>query len=223
MQNNQYQQRDYLPPNAVKRETPKLKIHHGYWLSLRPYIGYVGVGCFSVVSVFGFLAARSATGAGWPENFIKILYWCATVSGLAVVFSVFLLALFWWFPFPMRGVKKQVSADEYSQLLYIVRHWKKLVSQLFEEIRDPERNYLFPGVSRVGVDDSGQTFLQLSLPRQRPRNGLQSYLGNAANELKNIFNFFEVKPDSRTYDNGKKARLLIVCDDATEQARAWTS
>jgi hypothetical protein len=109
----------------------------------------------------------------------------------------------------MRGARKVLDPDEYSQLLYVVRHWDRLVNQLFEEIRDPQGNYLFPGVSRVGDVDFEQAFLELSLPNQRPPSGRQSYLENACSELKNRFNWISVKPDSRTYDNGK-ARLLIL-------------
>lgn len=219
MSNNQ--QGEYLPSNTVvSQKSPSLIIQNAYWLRCRSYVGYVGVGIGSLVSVCGFLAARFATGAGWPQDVIKFFYCCATVSVLAVVFSVFLLAFFWWFPWSMRGVKKQVSADEYSQLLYLVRHWKSLVSQLFEVTKDPERNHLFPGITRVSVEGS-QIFLELAMPRQRPSGGRKAYLENAAAELKNLCNFFEVKPDSRTYNNGKRARLLIVVNDGTAEARKW--
>lgn len=219
MSNNQ--QGDYLPPNAVVRQkNPRVKIKNAFWLFLRPYF-YIGAGGGAVVGIGGYFAARAANSAQWPSGSIEVLNQLAAGGALVGIISAFFLIYFWFCPWPMRGARKVLDPDEYSQLLYVVRHWDRLVNQLFEEIRDPQGNYLFPGVSRVGDVDFEQAFLELSLPNQRPPSGRQSYLENACSELKNRFNWISVKPDSRTYDNGKRARLLIICEDATEQERAW--
>jgi hypothetical protein len=217
MSNNQ--QGDYLPPNAVVRQkNPRVKIHHGYWLFLRPYV-VVGAGGGAVVGVGGYFAARSATAANWPEDATSFLYHASTFGALVGIVSACLLVFFWFFPWNMRGARKSLGPDEISQLRALSRRWDRLAPQIFEEMRDRERNYLYPGISRIGVGEGCEIFIELSMPEQRPPGGREAYLEKAAAELRSVCNFAAVEVGKMP--NRGTARLVVVVDDESQELREW--